>query len=65
MATNKFRLSPAEWHLLWTLELGEFDLVGAEKVLVRLRKLGLASEEGNVWQATDYGRQLAASRRTI
>jgi hypothetical protein len=65
MTTEPFHLSPSEWRLLWALELGSLDLERIAKDLARLEEIGLASADGPLWRATEYGRQLAASRREI
>jgi len=65
MSTESFILTSTEWQFLRTLELGHLDLSGAEAALQRLETLGLVIRTGAGWEATDYGRLLAASRRSL
>lgn len=65
MEPKSFTLGSTEWLLLRTLELGNLNLGEAENALHRLEDLGLARKEGSQWEATDYGKLLSASRRSI
>jgi len=65
MTAESFILNNTEWLFLRTLELGELDLAKAEAALARLEALGLVSKKGAAWRATEYGKFLSASRRSI
>jgi hypothetical protein len=65
MPTAPFVLSFTEWLFLRTLELGTLNLDEAESSLARLEALGLATKGQDGWQATDYGKLLSASRRSL
>jgi len=65
MPATPFQLTRTEWLLLRTLELGDLDLEEAAAARAQLEELGLAAASGSRWTATDYGKFLVASRRTI